>query len=55
LIGPEGGWPDHERAAARQAGWTSVTLGPQILRTETAGIAALAIWNAVTSAFDSKS
>ena len=49
LVGPEGGWPDHERNAARQAGWTTVTLGPQILRTETAGIAALAIWNAVTS------
>ena len=50
LAGPEGGWPDHERTAAREAGWTSVTLGPQVLRTETAGIAALAIWNAVTSA-----
>jgi 16S rRNA (uracil1498-N3)-methyltransferase len=49
LVGPEGGWPDHERNAARQAGWTSVTLGPQILRTETAGIAALAVWNAVSS------
>jgi 16S rRNA (uracil1498-N3)-methyltransferase len=49
LLGPEGGWPDHEREAAREAGWTSVSLGPQVLRTETAGIAALAIWNAVTS------
>jgi 16S rRNA (uracil1498-N3)-methyltransferase len=55
LIGPEGGWPEHERSAARQAGWTSVTLGSQILRTETAGIAAIAIWNAVTSAAGTKS
>jgi 16S rRNA (uracil1498-N3)-methyltransferase len=50
LVGPEGGWPDHERDAARQRGWTNVTLGPRVLRSETAGIAALAVWNAVTSA-----
>jgi 16S rRNA (uracil1498-N3)-methyltransferase len=47
MAGPEGGWPDHERDAARQAGWTGVSLGPQVLRTETGAIAALAVINAV--------
>jgi len=47
MVGPEGGWPEHERVEARQAGWTSVSLGQQILRSETAAIAALAIVNAV--------
>ena len=46
IVGPEGGWPDHERHAAREAGWTSVTLGNRILRAETAGIAALSVINA---------
>jgi 16S rRNA (uracil1498-N3)-methyltransferase len=42
MVGPEGGWAPHERSAAEQAGWRRVTLGPTILRAETAGIAALA-------------
>jgi 16S rRNA (uracil1498-N3)-methyltransferase len=42
-IGPEGGWTDHELSAFTDAGWTSATLGPTILRAETAAIAALAI------------
>lgn len=46
LVGPEGGWDPRERDAARQSGWRAVTLGPQILRTETAAIAALSIVNA---------
>src|ERR1035437_7656345 len=41
--GPEGGWTDAERAAATAAGWTPVSLGPLILRAETAHIAAAAI------------
>ncbi|MGH9628327.1 MAG: RsmE family RNA methyltransferase [Bryobacteraceae bacterium] len=47
LIGPEGGWTDVEREATRAAQWTEVSLGPQILRTETAAISALAVINAV--------
>lgn len=43
LIGPEGGWTDDERTQAREAGWTPVSLGPRVLRAETAWIASLAI------------
>ena len=39
LIGPEGGWTAAERDAA--SAWTRVTLGPHVLRAETAAIAAL--------------
>jgi 16S rRNA (uracil1498-N3)-methyltransferase len=47
LVGPEGGWVAHEREEAHAAGWTSVTLGENILRAETAAVAALAVVNAV--------
>jgi 16S rRNA (uracil1498-N3)-methyltransferase len=43
LLGPEGGWTGAERQLARSSGWRAASLGPQILRTETAAIAALAI------------
>ena len=43
LIGPEGGWTDTERRSAGAAGWQPASLGPQILRAETAATAALAI------------
>ena len=43
LLGPEGGWTDPEREAAREAGWSAVSLGPQVLRAETAACAALAV------------
>lgn len=38
-IGPEGGFTDAEVAAAEGAGWSMVSLGPRILRVETAAIA----------------
>ncbi|EKP94961.1 RsmE family RNA methyltransferase [Thermaerobacter subterraneus] len=38
LVGPEGGWDAGEVEAARRAGARVVTLGPRILRTETAGV-----------------
>ncbi|MEQ1945641.1 MAG: RsmE family RNA methyltransferase [Bryobacteraceae bacterium] len=43
LLGPEGGWTEEEREQFQQAGWTRVTMGPLILRAETAGIAALSV------------
>jgi len=42
-IGPEGGWTAEEMQLFTQHGWTHVTLGPRILRAETAAIAAIAI------------
>ncbi|HEY1226090.1 MAG TPA: 16S rRNA (uracil(1498)-N(3))-methyltransferase [Ramlibacter sp.] len=42
LSGPEGGLTDREEADARAAGFAPVTLGPRILRAETAPLAALA-------------
>jgi 16S rRNA (uracil1498-N3)-methyltransferase len=41
-IGPEGGWSPRDRAALTDAGFIGLRLGPRILRTETAGIAAIA-------------
>lgn len=43
LIGPEGGFSEVEVAMCRQFGGQSVTLGPRILRTETASLAAVSI------------
>jgi 16S rRNA (uracil1498-N3)-methyltransferase len=43
LIGPEGGLDDIERESAVEAGFKAVRLGPRVLRTETAAIAALTI------------
>lgn len=43
FVGPEGGWAPEEVDLARAAGAVPVSLGPRILRTETAGPAALAM------------
>ena len=43
LIGPEGGLDESEIAAAEQAGYSSLKLGPRVLRTETAPLAAIAM------------
>ncbi len=42
LVGPEGGFSDQEIDSARKAGYRGIRLGPRVLRTETAGLAALA-------------
>jgi 16S rRNA (uracil1498-N3)-methyltransferase len=47
LIGPEGGFTEEERAFVRGAGASAISLGPRILRAETAALAALATFMAV--------
>ena len=42
-FGPEGGWTQQEASLFEAEGWKSVSLGPRILRAETAAIAATAI------------
>ena len=51
LIGPEGGLSDHDIAIARNAGFRGLRIGPRILRTETAGIAAIAALQATAGDF----
>jgi 16S rRNA (uracil1498-N3)-methyltransferase len=52
LVGPEGGWTDRERASIQASGWIAVSLGKNILRAETAAIAALSV---LTAAWDTSS
>ena len=42
-IGPEGGWAPEEESLFDANGWRAATLGPRILRAETAALAALAV------------
>ena len=51
LIGPEGGLTADERAAAERQGLIPVRLGPRVLRTETAPLAALAVIQALWGDF----
>jgi 16S rRNA (uracil1498-N3)-methyltransferase len=51
LIGPEGGIADNERQYASANGFVTCSLGPRILRTETAGLAALAALQAMSGDF----
>ena len=50
LIGPEGGFSADEEAAALAQGTLALSMGPRVLRTETAGLAALATLNAAWAA-----
>ena len=50
-VGPEGGFDDEELALAHQLGYRAHRLGPRILRTETAGLAALAALQASVGDF----
>jgi 16S rRNA (uracil1498-N3)-methyltransferase len=47
MIGPEGGFTDAEESMAQKQGALVLSMGPRVLRTETAGLAALAALNAV--------
>ncbi len=46
-VGPEGGLSEHDLATLKAAGFRGLRLGPRILRTETAGLAALAAMQAL--------
>lgn len=50
-VGPEGGFDDSEVALALQLGYRALGLGPRVLRTETAGLAALAVLQASAGDF----
>lgn len=43
-LGPEGGWSPAEEALLAQAGYAPVSLGPAVLRSETAALTVLARW-----------
>lgn len=47
LVGPEGGYTEQEEDAAIARGAIALSIGPRVLRTETAGIAAVAALNAL--------
>lgn len=51
VIGPEGGLSERDHAQLRAAGFRGLRLGPRILRTETAGLAALAAMQALAGDF----
>jgi 16S rRNA (uracil1498-N3)-methyltransferase len=51
LIGPEGGLADNERKFAEANGFTAYRMGPRVMRTETAGLAALAVLQTLAGDF----
>lgn len=51
VVGPEGGFEPGELQLAAQAGYAPLSLGPRILRTETAGLVAAAAWLALSGEF----
>jgi 16S rRNA (uracil1498-N3)-methyltransferase len=51
LIGPEGGLAPEEEALALSCGFEAMKLGPRILRTETAGLAAISALHALWGDF----
>lgn len=44
LVGPEGGWSDDEITAAMHEGASALSLGPRVLRADTAGVVALSVF-----------
>lgn len=47
LVGPEGGFTEAEETMAKSQGVLALSMGPRVLRTETAGLAALAALSAI--------
>jgi 16S rRNA (uracil1498-N3)-methyltransferase len=45
-VGPEGGWSPGDRTLLQEGGFAGLRLGPRVLRTETAGLAAIAVLQA---------
>lgn len=52
VVGPEGGISPEEREALENAGATSASLGPLVMRTSTAGVAALSVLNHTLGRFE---
>ena len=52
VVGPEGGISPQEREALENAGATSASLGPLVMRTSTAGVAALSVLNHTLGRFE---
>ena len=50
-VGPEGGWSERDLAQLALGGFSAVAIGPRILRTETAGIAAISVMQALFGDF----
>jgi 16S rRNA (uracil1498-N3)-methyltransferase len=51
LVGPEGGFTNEELGQAKASGVTAVSLGPRVLRTESAGPAAIAVLQSMAGDF----
>ncbi|PNS07486.1 16S rRNA (uracil(1498)-N(3))-methyltransferase [Solilutibacter silvestris] len=51
-VGPEGGWSPQDRSLLEAQRFLGVRLGPRVLRTETAGLAAIAALQALHGDFD---
>lgn len=51
LIGPEGGLADNERKFAAANGFVACRMGPRVMRTETAGLAALTVLQSIAGDF----
>lgn len=51
VIGPEGGFSDDEIIHLKQQGCQALTIGPRVLRSETAGLAAIAVLQSVAGDF----
>ena len=50
-VGPEGGWSERDLAQLALGGFSQVAIGPRVLRTETAGIAAISVMQAFCGDF----